>query len=241
MRIGAVIPVKNESGNAEKMVLSAKRLTSLTQILFIDGNSTDNTARILRKSINEFGDHRMKLLIQSPPFTKFNAVQQGIRSLNTDHVIIWDGDNTIQYEDVESMLEIYESESKKGNIFLVANRLNIQREDKSFRTINLVGNYIFSFMMIPVIKANLKDVLSGVKIFPHFLVGMQNCPYICKSDLYGDISLLSFGRKASLNFIQFSCNYKQRTYGESKISRFYGGVNILKSILHLYQHRCYHP
>jgi len=240
MKLGAVIPVKNESGNVKEMVIAAKNLPALSQIIFIDGNSSDNTAETTNRSICEFGDQRMSLVIQDPPYNKFSAVKQGVKLLNSEHVLVWDGDNTIQFEDVQNIIDIYLSESKTNSVFLVANRLTNLRENKSFRVINLVGNYISSIMMIPILRAKLRDVLSGVKIFPINLVNSKNCSRLLELDLFGDISLLAFGRKTSIRFIQYPCRYKNRTYGISKISRRNGGVNIIKSILHLYFHRCYH-
>jgi len=240
MKLGAVIPIKNESGNVKEMVRAAKNLPTLSRIIFIDGKSSDNTVETLINCINEFGDQRMSILVQEPPYNKFSAVKQAIKVLDCDHVLVWDGDNTIQFEDVKKMIQIYLSETKVNTVFLVANRLTNLRESKSFRIINLIGNHISSIMMIPILSAYLKDVLSGVKIFPIKLINSKNCSTLTELDLFGDVSLLAFGRKLTVRFIQYSCNYKNRTYGTSKISRLSGGVNIIKSILHLYFHRCFH-
>jgi len=237
--IGAIIPVKNESGNVREMVIAAANVQLLTQIVFIDGNSSDGTMEVLTEAIMKYGDERMSQVTQMAPYNKFSAIRQAHNLLNSDHILIWDGDNTIQYDDVCKMIDVYKKESEKKPVFLVANRISKIREDNSFRMMNLVGNHLFSFLTWPILNTRLSDVLSGVKIFPASLFNSTNCTRILASDQFGDITLLSFARKNSLKFMQVPCSYKARTYGSSNISRLNGGFNIFRTIFHLYSHRCY--
>src|SRR3990167_9821807 len=61
MNIIVIIPTYNEAGNAEKLVrLVEKEIESITDhqisILFVDGNSPDGTASIIRKLQHEFSN-----------------------------------------------------------------------------------------------------------------------------------------------------------------------------------------
>ena len=169
MSIGAIIPLKNEFGNVESMVFGASNLATLDEILFIDGDSSDGTFRLLTESIAKKNDPRMRAIKQQVPFGKFEAVKQAVTVLKSDNVLIWDGDNTIDYEDVKRTLDLYSEALLMGEVFLVANRLTSQREKYSFRFINLFGNYLFSLLMTPILNRKLQDVLSGLKIFPKYL------------------------------------------------------------------------
>ena len=51
MSVGAIIPLKNEFGNVESMVFGASNLATLDEIIFIDGDSSDGTFRLLTESI----------------------------------------------------------------------------------------------------------------------------------------------------------------------------------------------
>ncbi len=236
---GAIIPVKNESGNVREMVIAAANVPMLKQVVFIDGNSSDDTTEVLAEAIMKYGDERMSQVTQIPPYNKFSAIRQALNLLSSDHILIWDGDNTIKFNDVCKILEVYKLESEKKSVFLVANRITKFREVKSFSILNLIGNHIFALMSWPILNIRLSDVLSGVKIFPASLFNSTNCSKILAADQFGDITLLSFARRNSLNLMQIPCSYKVRTYGSSNISRWYGGLNILRIILHLYFHRCY--
>jgi glycosyltransferase involved in cell wall biosynthesis len=237
--IGAIIPVKNEFGNVESIIFGASNLSMLDEIIFIDGDSTDGTLLALVESIKNNTDKRMQVIKQRQPLGKFEAIKQAIPHLKSDHVLIWDGDNTIDYLDVSKSLDFYVESSKKRDVFLVANRLTSQRESKSFRFINLVGNHFFSILMTPILNYKLPDALSGLKIFPRYLLfNHDNCSKLLTLDRYGDLTLLSLGRKHRLMFLSVSCIYRARTYGKSSIKRISGGSNLLRVVIHLFSHRC---
>ena len=239
MSIGAIIPLKNEFGNVESMVFGASNLAILDEIIFIDGDSSDGTFRALTEYIAETNDARMRAVKQQAPFGKFEAIKQAVTVLKSDNVLIWDGDNTIDYEDVKKSLDLYTKALVNGKVFLVANRLTPQREEKSFRFINLLGNHLFSLLMAPILNRKLQDVLSGLKIFPKFLISNKNnCTDLLSLDKYGDLTLLSLGRKFKVQFISVPCRYKARSYGSSSIKRWNGGYNLLKVVMHLLAHRC---
>jgi glycosyltransferase involved in cell wall biosynthesis len=239
MSIGAIIPLKNEFGNVESMVFGASNLATLDEIVFIDGDSSDGTFRALTEFIAKKNDARMRIIKQHAPFGKFEAIKQAVTILESDNVLIWDGDNTIDYEDVQKTLGLYSEALVSGDVFLVANRLTSQREINSFRFINLVGNYLFSILMTPILNRKLQDVLSGLKIFPKYLISSNNnCNKLLSLDRYGDLTLLSIGRKFKLQFLSVPCRYKPRSYGSSSIKRWDGGYNLLTVVLHLLVHRC---
>jgi hypothetical protein len=238
MSLGVIIPVKNEYGNIKAMVIATRRVSQFNQIVFIDGNSTDHSFELLIECINKFGDSRMSAIIQQPPYNKFEGVKQAKNHLTSDHIMIWDGDNTIPFEDVQEMIKLYLNQSKEKNLFLTANRLTQSRERNSFRFFNLLGNYLFSILMQPILREPVMDVLSGIKIFPTYIFE-NSCQKSISLDQFGDISLFSFARKNNLNLVSVPCNYRVRTYGNSNIARWNGGLIMLRLIFHLYLHRCF--
>ena len=240
MSIGAIIPFKNEEGNVESIVKGASSLKDLEQIIFINGDSSDNTLNKLLECVDNYGDSRMKVLEQAVPFGKFAAIKQSMAHLTTKHILIWDGDNTILFDQIKHLLDIYLRDSNKSKIFLVANRINSSREKNSFKLLNLFGNKIFSILMSCILRKTLPDVLSGAKVFPREIYELaKECDKAFKLDRFGDLILLSNGRKLNLEFKSFDCIYAKRTYGRSNIKRWSAGVSMVHLILHLYLHKCY--
>jgi hypothetical protein len=121
----------------------------------------------------------------------------------------------------------------------VANRITKKKEKKSFRALNLLGNYVVSFAMKLILRDKVPDVLSGVKIFPsNVLTGVDNCKKAMSIDKFGDLVLLSNGAKNNLQIYSVACNYQVRFYGNTSIGRWNGGFNMLKVFIHVLSHRC---
>lgn len=241
MKIGAIIPLKNERGNVKNIVYAASITPFLNDIIFIEANSTDQTFESVVEWVNKYNDNRMSVVKQVPPYNKFEAIKQASKKLNSDHILIWDSDNTIEFADIQKMLSIYINTSAENDLFLVANRMTKDRESGSFRLTNFIGNYLFSSLMSPILGIRLPDVLSGAKIFPKKIINEEKCLSMYTKDQFGDITLLSYGRKNNLNFLSVPVKYRKRFYGKSSISRFKGGYNMIKLIIHLRIHRCYNP
>jgi hypothetical protein len=238
MSIGAIIPVKNESGNVKSMVIDSGKIEELSQIIFIDGNSTDGTLKNLLESIKIYGNDRMQVMAQTAPYNKFEALKQAEKNLITDHVIIWDGDNTIPLDDITNLIKSYMFETKTKGVFVMANRLTRNRDRYSIKFLNLLGNYFFSVLMKPILGTRIKDVLSGAKIFPRYLLS-EDCKITSELDEFGDLTLLSRGKKNELTFISIPCFYKSRTYGVSSISRWKDGYGMFRTVKHMYRHKCH--
>jgi glycosyltransferase involved in cell wall biosynthesis len=240
MSIAAIVPMKNELGNVELMVSSAHKIGKLKRVVFIDGNSSDGTFESLKKQILKIGDNRMFAIQQTNASGKFNAIKQAAEYISEDSILIWDGDNTIPLNDVIKIVEMYrELTEETTNIFIVANRITQQKQKESFRSLNLLGNHLVSFAMRFILRYRVPDVLSGVKIFPSYiLTSASNCKRAMLLDNFGDLVLLSNGAKCKVQIISVPCNYKARFYGKTSIGRWKGGYNMLKVILHIAIHGC---
>jgi glycosyltransferase involved in cell wall biosynthesis len=239
MSLAAIVPMKNEKGNVELMVNSAVKFKSLSEIIFIDGSSTDGTYEALLNCIKNENDTRIKVLKQTKPLGKFNAIKQCINQIKSENVLIWDGDNTIPENDIKNIVRLFFQLSKFEKVVVIANRINSAKEAKSFRFFNLIGNHAIAILMKPVLKDNIPDVLSGAKIFPKYILNEDNiCLKLNSMDNFGDLTLLSNCNKFGIKIYSVECSYRTRFYGESKISRWNGGLNMFRVIFHIYLHRC---
>jgi glycosyltransferase involved in cell wall biosynthesis len=240
MTISAIIPVRNELGNVNSLLLNAHKIKVLKQIIVIDGRSTDGTLEAAKKMAFKLNDARVSVISQEHPFGKFQAIQQASEKLLSDSVVIWDGDNTIKYSDVEEIIDEYMTISQTKKIIIVANRLTLLRDRDSFRLINLLGNYIYSFLMRLVLVKHVPDVLSGVKIFPTKLIDKdQCCEKLLERDIYGDFTILSLSVKHGIDITSIPVSYSKRIFGKTKVSRLRVGVNLLYIWIHLLVHKCY--
>lgn len=240
MSIAAIVPMKNEKGNVDLMVNSISKLDNLTEVVFIDGDSKDGTYEALIKSTKKLNDKRVKVIRQTRPLGKFNAIKQSYLHVTSKNILIWDGDNTIPEYDIKKIIDLYEKLSQNDEVFVVANRINSNKQSKSFRALNLLGNHVMAFLMKLILKDSVPDVLSGAKIFPKYIMSEN---YICNKaislDNFGDLFLLSNCNKFDIRIVSVPCNYQVRFYGKTSIRRWSGGINMCRVLIHIILHRCY--
>lgn len=240
MSIGVIIPMKNELGNVSKMISICSEIDEFEQIIFIDGNSKDGTFNSLTDESKKLNDFRITILAQKMPFGKFEAIKQAHSHLKTKHTLIWDGDNTISEHDVKHVIHEYFRILKIKPCIVVANRLNKKMQKNSMKITNIIGNHLFSLLMVIILRKRVPDVLSGVKIFPSVLLesGLQ-CDFSRSFDKYGDISILALSKKLELDIISIRCEYKARTYGKTNINKIIASTNLLRLIFHFWIHKCF--
>ena len=147
-----LIPTLNEGRTIGGLIKEFKSL-GYSDILVIDGHSTDNTV----KSAEEEG---AKVIMQSGR-GKGQAVSQAFQQITSKYVVMIDGDGTYLPEEVEILLEPVTTgiaDHVIGNRFT-----NYQRG--AFTRLNLFGNMILNKMFGFAYGIWLEDILSGYRAF----------------------------------------------------------------------------
>lgn len=237
--LSLIIPCRNELGNIDQIFEDIKHIRNVSQIIFVEGGSTDGTFQALCNKIEFLNDSRI-LLLQQTKIGKFNAVLEGSRLSSNQHLVIWDADLTIDFLDLNNLIELY-TYGEPGNQekFVTANRLNPQMQDSAMQPLNRLGNKFFAFAIRYVTGVNVPDALAGSKIFPkHLLSESVNCNRALTLDPFGDLFLLSQIKRHKLKFLSVNCEYRARSYGKSNIRRWSGGLAMLRFLFHILIHRC---
>lgn len=233
-----IVPCRNEEGNIPQLFYDLERVKNADEIIFVEGNSRDKTFEEIVLYLEDKKNPKMRLLKQVG-IGKFSAVQTAFRSSEADYFAIWDGDNTIPFIDQKFMIDTF-LENSHSKVFVTANRLTMHRESNAFRFINLLGNFVFSLLVLLVFQLRIPDVLSGTKIFHRELLeDIYSCEYAMGADPFGDLYLLSRASKAGYKIISIPCKYKERAFGVSNIGRWSGGLAMLKLMLHFALHSCW--
>ncbi len=229
--VSVIIPARNESGNIENAIIRLPEFTEKLEIIFIEGNSTDDTwEKIISVQEKYKGKRDIKLGKQEGK-GKADAVRKGFDMAKGDILMILDADLTVPPEDIP---KFYEAISTGKGEFINGSRLVYPMEKHAMRFLNILGNKFFGNAFSWVLEQQIKDTLCGTKVLFNrdYKRLKENRKFFGEFDPFGDFDLLFGAYKLNLKIIDLPIRYKERTYGDTNISRFRHGLMLLKMWLY---------
>ncbi|MDX9703511.1 MAG: glycosyltransferase [Candidatus Auribacterota bacterium] len=222
-----VIPCRNERGNIEGAVTRTPKLGIDTELIFVDGNSTDGTAGEIERMIKKYKDKKISLIHQGDGIGKGDAVRKGFAVAKGDVLMILDADLTVPPEDLTKFMDAIVS--GKGE-FINGTRLVYPLEKGAMRTLNLIANHLFSRIFTWLLEQRFRDTLCGTKVlFKKDYKRLESGrSYFGDFDPFGDFDLIFGAAKLNLKIVEIPISYKERTYGSTNISRFRHGLLLFK-------------
>ena len=225
--VSVVIPARNESGNIRAAVERVPDMGCHTEIIFVEGNSTDDTwEEILRVKAEFEGRKDIKALRQDGR-GKGDAVRKGYASATGDILMILDADLTVPPEDLP---KFYKAIATSKGEFINGVRLVYPMEKGSMRTLNTLGNHFFSSLFSWILETPVKDTLCGTKVMfrQDYLRLAAGRSFFGDFDPFGDFDLLFGAHKLNLRMVDLPIRYRERKYGTTNISRFRHGLLLLQ-------------
>lgn len=222
-----VIPARNESGNIENAITRLPKFGKHVEIIFIEGNSTDDTwEKIQEIQKKSAATHDIKIGQQKGK-GKADAVREGYKIATGDILMILDADLTVPPEDIPKFYNAIAS--GKGD-FINGTRLVYPMDKEAMRFLNYLGNHFFSWAFTWLLEQRFKDTLCGTKVMfrKDYIKLTKNRKYFGEFDPFGDFDLLFGAHKLNLKIVEVPIRYRERTYGTTNISRFKHGVILLR-------------
>jgi SAM-dependent methyltransferase len=227
--VSVIVPARNEAGNIAAVFERTPEMGSGTEIVFVEGNSSDDTYAAIEREIAAHPERRSQLLKQTGR-GKGDAVRLGFTQARGDVLMILDADLTVAPEDLPRFYQALRS--GKGD-FINGVRLLYPMEKQAMRFLNLLGNKFFSLAFSWLLGQSLKDTLCGTKVL--FSRDYQriaaNRAYFGDFDPFGDFDLLFGAAKLNLKIVDLPIRYRERTYGTTNISRWKHGLLLLRMTL----------
>lgn len=222
-----LIPARNESGNIEDAILRLPKFGKHIEIIFVEGNSTDDTWEKIKEVQEKYKEtHDIKML-QQPGKGKGDAVRAGYNIATGDILMILDADLTVP---PEQLPKFYSALAQNKGGFINGTRLIYPMEKNAMRFLNTLGNKFFSMAFSWLLEQPIKDTLCGTKVMfrEDYLKLAANRSYFGDFDPFGDFDLLFGAFKLNLKIIDMPIRYQERIYGDTNISRFSHGLLLLK-------------
>lgn len=225
--VSVVVPARNESGNIEAAIQRTPSMGKFTELIFVEGNSTDDTWETIQKMADKYKDTHCIKIMQQEGKGKGDAVRKGYAAAEGDILMILDADLTVPPEDLP---KFYNAIANGKGEFINGVRLVYPMEKNAMRTLNTAGNHFFSRLFSWLLERPIKDTLCGTKVMfrEDYLKLAKNRKFFGEFDPFGDFDLLFGAYKLNLKIVDLPIRYRERKYGDTNISRFRHGLILLK-------------
>jgi len=226
--VSVVIAARNEAGNIKSIFERVPKMGSWTEIVFVEGHSRDNTYEAIEQEI-PLHPQTPSLIFRQPGIGKADAIRLGFEKASGDILMILDADLTVPPEDLPRFYDAIVS--GKGE-FINGVRLVYPMEKEAMRTLNFIGNKLFSMAFSWLLGQPIKDTLCGTKVMwrDDYAKIAANRSYFGDFDPFGDYDLIFGAAKLNRKIIDLPIRYRDRTYGTTNISRWKHGVLLLRMV-----------
>lgn len=229
LSVSVIIPARNEKGNIRAALKRMPFMGKKTEIIFIEGHSTDGTYDEIRRVCDGYKGKFTLQYAKQDGKGKFDAVKKGFAMATGDLLMILDADLTVPPEELPKFYEVIDSGKAE---YVQGSRLVYPLEKQAMRTLNILGNKAFSRILSWLLGQKLTDTLCGTKVLTK-----TNWEKICSNrqrfrtlDPFGDFDIIYGVAKHNLKILEIPIRYQARGYGATNIMRFRHGWMLLKMV-----------
>lgn len=228
-RCSVVIPARNEWGNIESAIRRTPELGLGTELIFIEGHSTDDTWGEILRMVQKFPHRDIKVLKQRGK-GKGGAVREAFAKATGDLLMILDADLTMPPEELP---KFYEAARAGTGEFINGVRLVYPMEDQAMQFLNMVANKLFGLTFSWLLGQKVKDTLCGTKVLfrSDYEAIARNRSYFGEFDPFGDFDLLFGAARLNRKIVDLPIRYRARTYGATNINRWRHGWLLFRMVL----------
>jgi len=216
--IAVLVPCLDEAITIEKVIKDVKLALPKCEIYVYDNDSSDGTYDIAL----EHGAHAKRVKCRGKSF----VVSRMFADIDADIYIMIDGDDTYDLEKITEMVELVNEQSYD----MVVGRRN-HTASGAYRPGHVFGNWFLTKTVQILFGQNLKDMLSGLRVFKRGLVKsfpVQSEGFGLETEL--NIHALTLG----LAVCEVDIKYKERPEDSfSKLNTIYDGIKIMRTITRL--------
>ncbi|MCL2648339.1 MAG: glycosyltransferase [Phycisphaerales bacterium] len=229
-KISVVVAARNEAGNIKPLLDRIPVMGEKTEVVFVEGNSTDDTWKMIQEVTADYrasGSPLEVTCFQQTGKGKGDAVRLGFEKATGEILMILDADISVPPEELPRFVNLI---AKHECEFANGSRLVYPMEKQAMQILNMIANKGFGWMFTYLLGQRLRDTLCGTKVLrkSDYEKIVANRAYFGDFDPFGDFDLLFGAARLNLKIVDVPVHYKQRTYGSTNISRFRHGWLLLR-------------
>lgn len=217
MKIAVLIPCYNEEKTIGSVVKDFKQALPDADVFVYDNNSSDKTCEIAK----EHG----AIIRQEKRQGKGFVVRRMFADIDADVYIMVDGDDTYPVDHIHKLMKPVLDGTAD---MTVGDRLK-DIQSGQMKSLNLFGNKIIRSFLNTLFRSDLKDILSGYRVFNRDFV--RNVPIRSEGfEIETELTLKALER--DMRIVEVPITFKDRPEGSfSKINHVADGIRIFRTIL----------
>lgn len=227
VKVSVVVPTRNEAGNVDAAIARTPVMGAGTELIFVEGGSSDGTWEKIQRAIAEYRGPLTLRAFQQTGKGKGDAVRLGFAQATGDLLMILDADLTVPPEELPAFYDVI---ARGQADFVQGTRLVYPMNPGAMRFFNKIGNVAFSQLFTYLLQQPIKDTLCGTKVIwkRDYERLAANRHVFGDFDPFGDFDLIFGAARLNLKIMEVPVRYRDRTYGETNISRWKHGWMLLK-------------
>lgn len=220
--IAVLIPCYNEEKTIGKVVLDAKKSLPCAVVYVYDNNSTDDTARVAKKSGAIVRNEYMQ--------GKGNVIRRMFREIDAKCYVIVDGDDTYPMEKASEMVDLVLNHNAD---MVVGDRLSSTYYSENKRPFHNFGNSLVMHSINHLFKCKINDIMTGYRAFSYQFV--KTFPILSKGfEIETEMTIHSVYNNLQIENVVIE--YRDRPEGSvSKLNTVSDGCKVLGTIFRLYR------
>lgn len=217
--LSVLVPIYNESRTLPELVnqINSKLSGVITECIFIDDGSTDGSADILNKALENVSFKSQ--VIKKENGGKSSAIKAGVKLVETSHVIILDADLELNTSDVIKLWNVIVDE-KAEVVFGYRQFLSHSAFTYRYAKGNLFISNLYGLLFNEVIT----DIMCGYKLVPTKV--LKELPYKFKKFAI-EIEIPIYLWKQRIRPYEIKVDYAPRTRLDGKMISVKDAISII--------------
>jgi len=227
MKIAILIPAYNEALCIQEVISRFHQALPEALIVVIDNRSTDETAALASESLKKLNE-KGRLITEKRP-GKGSAIRRAFIEIEADIYIMVDADLTYSEADLpQLLLPVQNGETD----IVVGDRISSGDYAKTnHRHFHGIGNQIVTRLINGLFGSNLKDIMSGYRVFNRQFV--RACPILYQGfELETELTVHALHHR--FRILEIPISYAIRGEGStSKLNTYRDGFRVIRTIFDL--------
>ncbi len=224
LNVAVILPAYNEAVTIREVICRFHAELPNATYVIVDNRSTDGTAELARRALEDCGARGMVLYEGRPG--KANAVRLAFHEVNASIYVMVDADMTYHPEDLQKMLApVLE---KRADLVIGDRQSTGHYLQENKRPLHVFGNRLVIKLVNWLFHSDLKDIMSGYRVMTHRFV--EHTPII-RAGFELETESTIFALSNRFRIVEVPIRYTDRPAGSaSKLNTLRDGFRVCMTI-----------